>query len=392
MEQPEARRLSQRDMRERNANLQTSLDFAQSILDTVREPMLVLDPNLRVRAASRSFCQVFDVTASETEGQLIYELGNGQWDIPRLRVLLEEIIPQNTVFNDFEVEHIFPAIGRRVMLLNARKVWREGNRTENVLLAIEDITARKQAENKLALAHAQLEQWAAELTRSNEDLERFALVAAHDLKSPLSTITMFTEMLAKLKGDIGDATAQQYLDFVIQAGKRLGALISDLLKYAVLAQQPIGAPQTAAARTACALAHDHLEAAIAESNAELHCDIPASVTVPLSESLLVQMFQNLIGNAIHYRRQDVPPRITVTASPQGAHHWLFSVADNGIGIAQEHTEAIFQPFKRLHGPDVPGSGIGLATWERIVERAGGAIWVESRPGEGSTFYFLLPQA
>jgi signal transduction histidine kinase len=156
--------------------------------------------------------------------------------------------------------------------------------------------------------------------------------------------------------------------------------------------QPIGAPQTAAARHACALAHDLLQAAIAESNAELHCDIPASVMVPLPESLLVDVFQNLIGNAIHYRRKDVPPRITVTAAPQGAHHWLFSVADNGMGIAQEHTEAIFRPFKRLHGPDVAGSGMGLAICRRIVERAEGSIWVDSRPGQGSTFYFLLPQA
>lgn len=122
--------------------------YAQSIVETVREPLVVLDGGLRVRSANRSFYQNFGVSPQETEGRLLYDLGNRQWDIPRLRTLLEEVLPQNKAFNDFEVEHNFPAIGRKVMLLNARTLWGEVNHTELILLAIEDVTARRQAEEE----------------------------------------------------------------------------------------------------------------------------------------------------------------------------------------------------------------------------------------------------
>src|SRR5688500_20082318 len=122
--------------------------YAQDIVDTVREPLLMLDTNLRVRSANRAFYQTFHVTAEETENQLIYELGNGQWDIPDLRTLLEDVIPTSSVFNDFELEHTFPIIGRRVMLLNGRKL-RAGSHQELLVLAMEDVTERRRGEADL---------------------------------------------------------------------------------------------------------------------------------------------------------------------------------------------------------------------------------------------------
>ncbi|MGI8924239.1 MAG: PAS domain-containing protein, partial [Fimbriimonadales bacterium] len=127
--------------------------YAQDIVDTVREPLLMLDTTLRVRSANRAFYQTFQVTSEETENRLIYELGNGQWDIPALRTLLEDIIPTSSVFSDFELEHTFPIIGRRVMLLNARKL-RAGSHGELLVLAMEDVTARKEAEEALLKAGA----------------------------------------------------------------------------------------------------------------------------------------------------------------------------------------------------------------------------------------------
>src|SRR6202789_3335178 len=128
-------------------------DYAQNIVDTVREPLLILDATLRVRSANRAFYQTFHVTPAETEGRLIFELGNGQWDIPPLRALLEDIVPKSSVFDDFELEHTFPVIGRRVMLLNARKL-QAGHHGELLVLAMEDVTARKQAEGALFKAGA----------------------------------------------------------------------------------------------------------------------------------------------------------------------------------------------------------------------------------------------
>ena len=123
-------------------------NYAQNIVDTVREPLLILDATLRVQSANRAFYQTFHVSPAETEGRLIYELGNGQWDIPDLRTLLEDIVPKSSVFDDFELDHTFPAIGRRVMLLNARKL-QAGHHGELLVLAMEDVTERKQAEEAL---------------------------------------------------------------------------------------------------------------------------------------------------------------------------------------------------------------------------------------------------
>jgi PAS domain-containing protein len=130
-------------------------NFAQNIVDTVREPLLILDAALRVRSANRAFYQTFQVSPEETENRLIYELGNGQWNIPALRTLLEDIVPQSSVFNDFELEHDFPAIGRKVMLLNARKL-RPGDHTEFLVLAMEDVTERRRAEEAVAKVAADL--------------------------------------------------------------------------------------------------------------------------------------------------------------------------------------------------------------------------------------------
>src|SRR5436190_3040949 len=124
-------------------------DYALNIVDTVREPLLILDSTLRVRSANRAFYQTFHVSAEETENRLIYELGNGQWDIPDLRTLLEDVVPKSSVFNDFELVHTFPVIGRRVMLLNARKL-KAGNHGELLLLAMEDVTERRRAEEEVA--------------------------------------------------------------------------------------------------------------------------------------------------------------------------------------------------------------------------------------------------
>src|SRR5690242_13366139 len=136
---------------ERRPLVEDIQNYAQNIVDTVREPLLILDTTLRVRSANRAFYQTFHVSPAETESRLIYELGNGQWDIPDLRTLLEDIVPKSSVFNDFELEHDFPAIGRKVMLLNARKL-EAGNHGELLVLAMEDVTERRRAEEEVAKA------------------------------------------------------------------------------------------------------------------------------------------------------------------------------------------------------------------------------------------------
>src|SRR5436190_4867758 len=196
-------------------------DFAQNIVDTLREPLLILDTTLRVHSANRAFYQTFHVSSDETENQLIYELGNGQWDIPDLRTLLEDIVPKSSVFNDFELEHDFPVIGRRVMLLNARKL-RQGSHAELLVLAMEDVTERRRAEGEVATAKE-----AAETANRTKSL--FLANMSHELRTPLNAILGFSEMLQEeaVERDLQDFSAD--LQKISTAGKHLLGLINDIL-------------------------------------------------------------------------------------------------------------------------------------------------------------------
>src|SRR5436853_524820 len=196
-------------------------NFAQNIVDTVREPLLILDTTLRVRSANRAFYQTFHVSPEETENRLIYELGNGQWDIPALRTLLEDIVPKSSVFNDFELEHDFPFIGRRVMLLNARKL-RQGSHRELLVLAMEDVTQRRRAEAEVAKAREAAE-------NANRTKSLFLANMSHELRTPLNAILGFSEMLQEeaVERNLQDFSAD--LQKISTAGKHLLGLINDIL-------------------------------------------------------------------------------------------------------------------------------------------------------------------
>src|SRR6202041_3091390 len=183
--------------------------YAQDIVDTVREPLLMLDTTLRGRSANRAFYQTFKVSSEETEDRLIYELGNGQWDIPDLRTLLEDIVPKSSVFNDFELEYNFPTIGRRVMLLNARKL-QAGHHGELLVLAMEDVTERRRAEEEVARAKEAAE-------NANKTKSMFLANMSHELRTPLNAILGYSEMLQE------DALERQLDDFSADLEKISGA-------------------------------------------------------------------------------------------------------------------------------------------------------------------------
>ena len=352
--------------------------YAESIIDTVREPFVVLDKDLKVLSANRSFYSTFEVTPDETVGNLIYDIGNRQWDIPSLRTLLEEILPKNTQFNNYEVSHKFQTIGQKIMLLNARQIYQEVIGTPIILLAIEDITERKRAEEKL-------KQTLEELERSNKDLEQFAYAASHDLQEPLRTVSNFSQLLAKrYKGEL-DAKADQFIGFIVDGATRMQEMIDNLLAYSRVSTRAKPFEPTNC-ETLFDQALANVKMAIEESGAVVtHDPLP---TVMADASQLVQLFQNLLSNAIKFRKEK--PRIIVSAVQRG-NEWLFSVEDNGIGIAPEFMEHIFKMFQREHtSAEYPGTGVGLAICKKIVERHGGRIWVESQTGKGSTFYFTIP--
>jgi len=225
------------------------------------------------------------------------------------------------------------------------------------------------------------------LKRLNDDLNQFAYSASHDLREPLRMISIYTQLLSrKLRGQL-DADGEEFIEYVLKGTVRMEALIRDLLAYTHAAEVTESQPKSANAGEALNQALSNLAAVIEEHGARV--TFSTLPTVSVAEVHLTQLLQNLVGNAVKYRRE-VTPEIHVGAARRGS-MWEFFVADNGIGIKEEYQEQIFGIFKRLHHNDkYSGTGIGLAICQRIVQRSGGRIWVESQVGRGSTFFFTLP--
>ncbi len=348
-------------------------DFAEAIVQTVREPLVILNQNLEVLKANRTFYETFRATQEETEGRLIYDLGNGQWNIPKLRELLENILPAHSTFRDFEVTHEFEHVGRKVMLLNASEIFNPNAQARTILLAIEDATDRKQAEEALRT--------------TNAELQHFAYALTHDLQEPLRMVVNFTELLGReYRGNLG-AEADKFISYSVEGALRIEALLKALLAYWEVTEREQDSFASIDCNAVLAKALLNLQAAIAESGAIVTSDrLP---TLVAEEVVLVQLFQNLISNSIKYRGQEAP-RIHVSAE-RDAGGWLFAVRDNGIGIDPQDADRVFGMFKRLHGSEISGTGIGLALCKKVVERQGGRIWVESsEKGRGATFKFTIP--
>jgi light-regulated signal transduction histidine kinase (bacteriophytochrome) len=260
-----------------------------------------------------------------------------------------------------------------------------------VTTAVRDATEKVEAEERIRRINIELEMRVAdrtaELTRSNDALRQFAWAASHDLQEPARMVLTYVQWLAKSAGQKLEDKERGMLSCIEENGVRLQTLLSALRQYIFIAES--GQESLDAVDCGVVLQHalDCLKAPIAEAGATVtHSPLPVIQSV---EVLIFQLFENLISNALKYRSEE-PPRIHVSAELVDR-RWVFSVADNGIGISPEHSEYIFGVFKRLHGRQYSGTGIGLAICKAAVERLGGRIWVESKPGSGATFRFALPQ-
>jgi light-regulated signal transduction histidine kinase (bacteriophytochrome) len=259
------------------------------------------------------------------------------------------------------------------LVVSGRPLYDANNKLVGGLIVLRDVTSAR-ATNL-------------QLSSSNAELQSFAYVAAHDLQEPLRTVASYVDLLKRRYGDKLDERAASYIEGALAGARRMQNLVDDLLSLSRVETQahPFEKVDTNAV---VAAALENLQFAIDEAQAQVTASSLPDVRGDTSQ--LRQLFQNLIGNAIKFRAGRVP-EIAISALKKG-YLWQFAVKDNGIGIAAEYHEKVFQVFQRLHGQsEYPGTGIGLAICRKIVERHGGRIWVESEPGQGTTFFFTLPE-
>jgi len=259
------------------------------------------------------------------------------------------------------------------MCLNASEIFNPNAQARTILLAIEDTTDRKRAEEALRT--------------TNAELQHFAYALTHDLQEPLRMVVNFSQLLAQeYAGKLGQ-DADKFISYSVQGALRIQALLKALLVYWEVSERERGSLALIDCGAVLAKTLFNLQAAISESGAVVTSDLLP--TVVAEEVLLMQLFQNLISNSIKYRGKETP-RIHVSAERDGE-GWRFAVRDNGIGIDPQDADRVFGMFKRLHGSEIAGTGIGLAICKKVVERQGGRIWVESEAGRGATFQFTIPQ-
>jgi signal transduction histidine kinase/DNA-binding response OmpR family regulator len=373
--------------RRQSKHLLTQIEHAQDVVDTVREPLLILDGNLRVHSANRAFYQTFNVTAADTEARLIYELGNGQWNIPDLRTLLEDILPMSSVFNDYELEHDFPEIGRRIMLLNARQL-RQGSHAELLVLAMEDVTERRRVETEIAKAKD-----AAETANRTKSL--FLANMSHELRTPLNAILGFSEML---QDEAAERNLEEFnvdLQKITTAGRHLLGLINDILDLSKIeaGKMELHLEAFDVAALIAEVATTIERQAVKNGNTlEVTC-APDIGVMWADLSKVRQGLFNLVSNAAKFTHDG---SISVVAERQlvdGSDWIMFRVSDTGIGLDPEQVVRLFQPFTQADASTTRkfgGTGLGLALTRRFCQMMNGDVMVQSVAGEGSVFTLLLP--
>ncbi len=348
--------------------LRYALDYSEAIVDTVRLPLIVLNKKLEILTANRSFYDTFKLTPRATENKLIYKLNDGAWNIPRLKVLLEKILPKNTVFDNYEVEIDFPNIGLRTFLLNARRTYRQVNNTEAMLLAFEDITNRKQVE------------------KQKDD---FIGIVSHELKTPLTSVKLYSQILAKYLNQNKDEKGKLYLSKMTDQMERLIELMASFENVYKIQNGKLILNKKI-------FNVDELIKEVVSDfqfTTKLHrikYNNQFKATIYADKARITQVIVNLISNAIKY--SPGVNKINIL-SLRKDNNLVISVEDFGMGIPKIEEGKIFERFFRAKGKkdnNIEGLGLGLYITYEIIIQHKGKIWVESIEGKGSKFYVSLP--
>jgi len=399
------------ELYDRHEQLNLARLYAEAIIATMREPLLVLDRSMQVRTANRSFYEKFGLAEEEVEGRSLYGLENGKWDVPPLRQALDNLLSRELKINDIEIEYPPKTGGEWILLLNAGRIFRKENTEQLVLLAMEDITeTRKREEEQKHFSQeltkqvqeqtSSLKEANAALKTSNENLEQFATIASHDLQEPLRKIRTFASILNQRHAQSIDAEARDLLEKISLSAERMADLIRDVLNFSKVLDASVFEQIDLTVILQNVLRDFDLQ--IEQKQAKIHYNpLPTVHAVPLQMN---QLFYNLIGNGLKFTRANLPPVIDISwrqLSPEELkeHPQLDSrlsyveiiFVDQGVGIDPRFEERVFLIFQRLNTRQhFEGTGIGLALCKRIVSNHCGEIYVRPNEGGGSRFHVLLP--
>ena len=358
--------------RQAEEQLRTSEETSRQLLDASSDACMLFDVDGTMRACNQVFATRVGIDAANV-------IGHSLWDYFPAEISAERRAAVAKV----------AAEGKPMVTTDVRS----GRHLSNSIYPLTDadgivrrIAVYSRDVSEQVWAEQRIKSYVAEVERSNEDLEQFAYVASHDLREPLRQVSSYVALLDRRYGQLLDDDARQFIAYAREGVLRMDQLILDLLDYSRLGRGEALAPMQSA--KAAAIAIGNLRAVLDETQGQVNIDT-ALPAILAAEPQVIRLFQNLIGNGLKYHRADVAPCIAISASADDTMA-TFSVTDNGIGIEPEYFERIFGIFQRLHGRNqFPGTGIGLAICRKVVERHGGRLWVESVPGQGTTFHFTL---
>lgn len=371
---------------------------AASVLQTVREPIVLLDRDLRVQLHNPAFAELYGLHDEPADGLLLETVGDGAWKDPVMRQRLSDVLLRGRELWDFEHEQRAAGGMVRYMLLNARRMPLPDTDDEVVLLTVSDVTVQRAVQLRVEELNRQLEGKVAQVSEVNRELEAFSYSVSHDLRAPLRHVAGFSDKLSRHLGDAADDKSRHYLEVISSSARRMAALIDDLLVYsrlgrAAMRQQAVDMQSLVADTRAMLDANLQAEAENSGHAHHVEWSIAPLPIVVGDENMIRQVWLNLLGNAVKYSGNREPARIRVDYQPQPDGGHQFTVSDNGAGFDMAYAGKLFGVFQRLHkASDYPGTGIGLASVRRVLTRHGGRIWAEAEPDVGATFHFYLPPA
>lgn len=369
------------EVRERQA-----VQRSQMILQAVREPIALLDHNLRTLLVNAAFSELYGVS-EESRAEYLEDLGQGAWADEVLLQRLRDVLLRDRELWDFELtQRTIDGVERHVVI-NARRLQQQDSESPVLLLTVSDVTARALVEQQVKELNHQLEGKVAQISDVNRELEAFSYSVSHDLRAPLRHITAFAQKLEDHLGEDVDDTSRHYLSVIRDASHRMAQLIEDLLVFSRLGRGALRL-QAVDMRTlvdeTCTLAESEAP------GRRIVWHVDALPVVVGDENMLRTVWQNLIGNAVKYTGQREIAHIDVSVQQDGGGDYEFTVADDGAGFDMRYVDKLFGVFQRLHkASEFPGNGIGLANVRRIVMRHGGRVWAEGKPGHGARFHFTL---